>query len=458
MASLDYIKSYLIRLGVDIDSNEISKWDSSLKKLDKGFKSTVSGLFKSYSKIGGIFSTLTVGIAKFTDSVAKSDMEMQRFARRMYMSRDSAKALQTTLDSMGLNGVSDLQDVALNPELLRQYKELISLSQSLNTPKAIKESLKDIRSIFFEFDKFQAIFSYFTERVTHFIYTTVGEPAKKFYKFLQDFNSSFSKNISSWAENLGRVLGNIVRLTLRLGEGLVWVVNSLNKIWNSLSSLSKGVIGSIFLINRIIKGSPIWKLVTVFTSFLMLLDDYKTYKEGGISAKVLKPVWSFVDQQRNDPNSGWNFLVESIKNLIKSINWLISKISEFIDAIRLSRLGQLFGLGPENQEGMLIGDNPSDRITNQLNYIKDVPFWQRLVSQIPLSTGGITQKEYIESRINNLDPNLINPSNNMVTNNSSTNNSSINQNFTFNVSGINNPDQFTQKVASLIRNNKSRLV
>lgn len=463
---LDYIKSYLVKLGVDIDPKEIAKWDNGLKKLDKGFKSTVANLVTSYSKVVGIYSTLSLGISKFASSVAKSDLEMQKFANRMYMSRDSAKALNTTLDAMGLDGISDLQDVALNPELTKQYRELISLSTSLNTPSPVKQSLKDIRAISFEFSKLTTIFDYFQERVTHFIYQTIKTPAQRFQIFLRNFNNSFSKNINKWAENLGKILGTIVRLTLRFIEGLSVVLSKIGDIWNRLSGLSKGIIASIFLINRIIKGSPIWKLMTVFTTFLMLLDDYKTYREGGISANILKPVWKLVDEQRDNPESGWNFLVNSIKNLIDSINWLVEKIKEVISKIEGSRIGKLLGLGESDRTKNIPGqDTIQGRLKNHLEYLEQVPFWKRLLSDMTLGKYGISKEDFLINRLSN--PQLTNITQTDIPDKSldqnftpinQTKNNSINQTFNFNLNNVNDPNRFVNDVSSLIRNNGSRLV
>lgn len=465
MSNLDYIKSYLIKLGVDVDSSEIAKWESGLKKMDGGFKSTVKGLSLSFSKLTGLYGSLTLMISKFASSVADSDMQLQKFAKRMYMSRDSAKALQTTLDAMGLDGIDDLQDVALNPELTKQYRELISLSKSLNTPEGVKQSLKDIRAISFEFSKLRTTATYFIERVTHFIYQTVKTPAQKFKAFLGEFNNKFAKNINSWAKSLGTLLGNIVRLTLRLGEGLSWVVSSVDKFWSRLSGISKAFISAIAAISIAIKASPVWKMITIFTGFLMLLDDYKTYKEGGISANMLKPVWKMIDEQRSNPDSGWNFLVNSIKNLIDSMNYLIEKIKELILKIEGSLLGKILGLSPDDDNPRSFsGNNPTERLNNQLNYLQKVSLWDRLLSDISGGRLGISQEDYL-NRLQN--PVLAAPiplpvsSNESgftpITNNT-TNSSPVNQTFYFQVSGAQDPNKFINDISTLIRNNKGRLV
>lgn len=453
MSNLSYIKSYLIKLGVDVDSSEIAKWESGLKKMDKGFKSTVKGLSLSFSKLTSLYGSLTLMISKFASSVADSDMQLQKFAKRMYMSRDSAKALQTTLDSMGLDGVEDLQDVALSPELTKQYRELISLSRSLNTPEGVKQSLKDIRAISFEFSKLRTTATYFFERVTHFIYQTVKTPAAKFKSFLNEFNNKFAKNINSWAKSLGTLLGNIVRLTLRFGEGLAWVVSSLDKVWSRLSGLSKAFISAIAAIGLTIKASPVWRMITVFTGFLMLLDDYKTFKEGGISANMLKPVWKFVDEQRSNPDSGWNFLVNSIKNLVDSINYLIQKIKDLILKIEESLLGRILGLNPGDVKPDFIGDNPKERIQNQLSYLEGVGFWDRFLSDISGGRWGVSQEDYL-NRLQN--PAIMTPIPSPVAGSSIS--TPVNQTFYFQVSGAQDPNKFVNDVSTLIRNNKSRLV
>lgn len=472
MSNLDYIKSYLIKLGVDIDSSEIAKWESGLKKMDTGFKSTVKGLSLSFTKLTGLYGSLTLMISKFATSVADSDMQLQKFAKRMYMSRDSAKALQTTLDSMGLDGVEDLQDVALSPELTKQYRELISLSQSLNTPEGVKQSLKDIRAISFEFSKLRTTATYFFERVTHFIYQTVKVPAQKFKAFLNEFNNKFAKNINSWAKSLGTLLGNIVRLTLRLGESLAWVISSVDKIWSRLSGLSKAFISVVAAIGLAIKASPVWRMITVFTGFLMLLDDYKTFKEGGISANMLKPVWKFVDEQRSNPDSGWNFIVNSIKSLIDSINYLIQKIKDLILKLEESILGKLLGLSPDSPSTpSYIGNNISERLRNQSSYIENVSFWDRFVSDISGGRFGISQQDYLNRLQNpalatpiptpggntNIDTSMNNTNIGKSLNNTNMG-TPVNQTFYFQVSGAQDPNSFVNDVSTLIRNNKSRLV
>jgi len=334
MSNLDYIKSYLIKVGVDVDNNSVNKYNNFVKKTDLKFGELTKKLMKYGVAINGIFDTILVGAYKFSSGIAKADMDLQRLSKRMYMSRDSAKALQTTLNAMGLDR-GDLQDIALNPELTTQYRELLKLSRSLGTPDSVKETLRDIRAIGFEFSKLNVIFSHFTERVVHFAFKSLGKPARDFKKFLSDFNTRFAKQIDAWAQRIGTALGIIVRLAFRFKELLKNISDLISGLWGKLTGIQKGIIAAIGAISLVIKASPIWRLITIISGFLMLLDDYKVYKQGGVSANILKPVWRTVDNQLNNPDSIFNKIRDLIKEtfnfevLTQKLEEVKNKIKEF---------------------------------------------------------------------------------------------------------------------------------
>lgn len=334
MSNLDYIKSYLIKVGVDVDNNSVNKYDNFIKKTDFKFSALVKKIGSAAVKVNAFYDALLIGAYKFSSSIAKADMDLQKLSKRMYMSRDSAKALQTTLNAMGLDQ-SDLQDIALNPELTAQYRELLKLSRSLGTPDSVKETLRDIRAIGFEFSKLNVIFSHFTERVVHFAFKSLGKPARDFKKFLNDFNTRFAKQIDAWAQRIGTALGIIVRLAFRFKELLKNISDLISGLWGKLTGIQKGIIAAIGAISLVIKASSIWRLITIISGFLMLLDDYKVYKQGGVSANILKPVWRTVDNQLNNPDSIFNKIRDLIKEtfnfevLTQKLEDVKNKIKEF---------------------------------------------------------------------------------------------------------------------------------
>jgi hypothetical protein len=126
----NYIREYLVKLGIDFSAAKFKEVEDSLNSIDK----SIVKFFKNWNHTAIAFSKsyarLIKQIVNFGVSVSKYDMDMQRWAKTMYITADSAKALDRTLSAMGLD-VEDLRDVALNQELTEQYKELLSLSKSL---------------------------------------------------------------------------------------------------------------------------------------------------------------------------------------------------------------------------------------------------------------------------------------------------------------------------------------
>lgn len=472
MSNIENIKSYMIRLGVDVDDISITKWDGTLKKLDSSFKS-ISGnleksdqkihnsianrfstLVKTTAKVAGVFATASIGISKFMHSIADSDMEMQKFARRLYISTDQAKALNNTLGAMDLS-LGDLQDVAYNPELLKQYKEFLGLAKSFRAPEGMKQSFKDIRLIFSEFQKFNLTFNYFRERVVHFIYNTIRVPAQKFKNFLQLFNTKFAVNINKWAERLGTLLGMVLRMGLRIAEAFKNVGAFVLRLWNRLSDFNKRLIGGFIFLNTVLKASPIWKLFTLLSGLTLLYDDYKTFSEGGVSSEKLKPIWNFITEQRDNPDSFFNKLLDAINKLIDFINDLGKLIQEIWNKIKESKLGKKLGLSEEDNKPSHIPQKSSPTFTQRvLNYGEKNGWWKLKGSD---SNRLINTLGKYQTPINNGFGQTLVPS---PGSNSSMTPMPVEQNFYFNVesSSLKDPQTFFNDVSTLIRNHKGTLV
>lgn len=467
MGDLDYIKSYLIKLGIDIDSSEIAKWDSSLKHIqdqfqrteqnlqqaDKGVQNSLTGtvkrFFNTWKGAATLFTTASVGISKLVQNTAEADMNMQRFARSMYMSTDQAKALSSTLDAMDMSR-GDLMDIAHNPELFKQYKELLGLAKSFKTPQEVKGTFREIRSINVEFQKFKIIFDNFRERLAHFIYKVVRGPALKFKEFLSTFNSRFANNINNWAEKLGKLLGVVVRLALRAAEFIKDLSNLVLRLWNRLSGMSKAFIVGIYAINKIIKASPLGRMLTLMTAFLALIDDYKTYREGGKSSEFLKPVWRVVADQIDRPDSLFNTVVDAIEKLIDKLNELIQWLKERWGNRELEKQrkesGEIFEENGKKYRyvkspalwGLIhnytrrVEINPEEARLNNEEILKYTAPSQSLISKTPLQTTGSQT----------LLPNS----------------GSKTQNFIFNISGAKDPQATVDAITMYLRNNRSVIV
>lgn len=458
MSTLDYIKSYMVKVGVDVDKVSFGQFDSAINSTEKKleeftkkaeengekiskFQSKLFSLIKGFGKLSTAMVTASVGIGKFIQNTAESDMEMQKLARRLYISTDRAKALQNTLDAMNLS-MSDLQDVAYNPELLAQYKELFTLAKSFKAPRDLNTTFREVRSIFREFQKFNLTFQVFKERVAYFIYKVVQGPARAFKKWFSGFNNNFAMNLDKWANKLGTVLGMVTRLTMRAAEAIINGISKIAKAWSNLwNSLPEGIKklalvgGAISILSRM---GPMGALLGVTT----LYDDYKTFKEGGESNNFLKPIWRGIDK------------------IISCLEELINTIKEFFEKIKNSRLGKLFGLGRDGDT--FAGSTPTERITNQIRYVENTSLLDRLLSDVSGGRLGISQEQFLASEqklrdILNRSPSALEKA---MVDQSNKSTSTTNQTFNFTITGqsLNDPQSFLNEVSSLIRNNQGVLV
>ena len=288
MPATDIIKEYLIKLGIDISSNEISKMEKSLSRIDKG----IVDFFKRWNNAFLLFSKQYIKIVsriiRFNTEVAQNDMYLQRWAKTMYLTADSAKALDRTLSAMGLD-VEDLRDVALNPELTRQYKELIQLSKSLTVGESFEKAAKHFREINFEFQRLKVIVEYFKEKIVAYTWRFMESSAGKNFALMIRKFSDFGVSIMDRAsQKIGLFFSRIITVATRLmelGHGIyITFIEPIMKFFDSMGSWGKIFVSTFTEIGLAILAGPFGKVFLVVQKFVELIDDIMVWEQGGKSA------------------------------------------------------------------------------------------------------------------------------------------------------------------------------
>lgn len=283
----NFIREYLIKLGVDVSSAELSKLENKLSTFDKG----IIGFFKRINHasvlVAKSYLSLMKSIQGFASGIAQADMNMQKWAKSMYLSTNSAKALDRTLSAMGI-GLDELQDVALNPELTRQYKELLNLSTQLVNSLDVSASMRGIRSINFEFQKMGVIWASFKERVVHYMWKFFESTAYKgFMKNLQAFNKWGMNNMDKIAKFIGDFIGGLVNMfanLVNLGRLVyTYVIEPFVNFFKSLPEVSQQFIKAFATIGLAVAAGPFGKILLMVQKFLELIEDYMVWKSGGES-------------------------------------------------------------------------------------------------------------------------------------------------------------------------------
>lgn len=303
MPATDIIKEYLIKLGVDISANEISKMEKSLSRIDKG----IVDFFKRWNNAFLLFSKqytkIVSRIVSFNTEISKNDMYLQRWAKTMYLTVDSARALDRTLSAMGLD-VEDLKDVALNPELTRQYKELIQLSKSLTVGKSFEKAAKHFREINFEFQRLKVIAEYFKERIVAYTWKFMESSAgKNFALMIRKFTDFGVSIMDKVAQRVGlffsRVITGATRL-MEIGSELYETfIRPVVEFFNSMGTWGKAISSLFAEIGLAILAGPFGKAFLIIQKFVEIIDDYLVWKSGGKAA--LGGFWNFFDESKKKP-------------------------------------------------------------------------------------------------------------------------------------------------------------
>lgn len=339
---LDVLKSYLVSLGFQVDNASFNKSQQSVKAMDKAVEGFAGNTVKNFATAGtavaSFFVAANIGIAKYMQGLAKADLQNEMFARRMWMSKENAVAYKNALSALG----AEQQDLYLSPELLERFKELRSQASMLTAPDEYNDQMKQIRNITFEFQRLKLESTYAMQWVGYYLSKYLAKPISDIKKMMKDLNDSISKNMPSWTKDVAQVLSWIVRL----GSSGVWAIQKLFHAMDELSPKTKVAGSAILGLFALMRMGPIGWMIAGLTTLLLLLDDYKTYSEGGDS--LFGSEWEKLDNfkktlEDDGTFSGFQKSLDDIStsffNIITDMNIIADKLAN--------------GLGFEDFEDML---------------------------------------------------------------------------------------------------------
>lgn len=326
---LDVIKSYLVSLGFQVDNATFNKGQLAIKSMDKTVEGFAGNSVKNFAKAGtavtSFFVAANIGIAKYMQGLAKADLQNEMFARKMWMNKDSAVAYKNSLSALG----AELQDLYLSPELLQRYNELRKQATQLSAPDEYDDQMKQIRDVVFEFQRLKLESTYAMQWVGYYLFKYLEKPIGDIKEMMKELNDSISKNMPSWTKDVAQVLSWIVRL----GSAGAWAIQKLFNALDELSPKTK-VAGSAFLgLFALLKMGPIGWIIAGLTTLLLLLDDYKTYTEGGDS--LFGDSWEKLDKFKQTLEDDGTFasFKESLDSISGSLGNILGDLGKIADKI-----------------------------------------------------------------------------------------------------------------------------
>jgi len=285
---LDVIKSYLVALGFQVNQPEFDKAQNAVTGLGRTIQTATAGMTRNFAAaatgVTAALAAINAATAGLMTQVADADMQYQKFALRLWTTKENAKELKTVLDAMG----ESMEDVAWIPELRQQYFQLVSQGRQMQTPGDAGGQLRYVRSILFEFKRMKLEVQYATEWIAYYLGKYLSGPLANIKKQLGDFNERLTATMPHWTKRIAEVLVTIMNVGMAVVRFIRDLYRGVMRLFDMLPVGVKKAAMAIAAIGLAFRISP---LGAVITAFLILLEDFYGYIDGRKSSKTLAPIW-----------------------------------------------------------------------------------------------------------------------------------------------------------------------
>lgn len=314
------LEEYLVRIGAEVDKDAFA-----------GAAQAISNLSGMLGKLGTIlkYGGIVVGLAKVTESVidnikavASADLEYQKLAQSMWVTKDTAKTLSVILKTMG----ASQEDVAWVPELREQFFRLRQEMAELSTPADADGQLAWIREIGYDVQSLQLKLKMFKEWVVYYLIKELQPYIKEFQEFIRWLNDKFGKSLPALARKVASVLASVVRVAMSLVKALKWLFEGIYNFIDALPSKTKALVAVFAVVGAAIMAGPFGLMMMAIGTALIMLEDFFGYLEGRESSNTLKPLWKWL----TDENNPLRRLIEKLK---EGIAFILAKLTELFEKV-----------------------------------------------------------------------------------------------------------------------------
>lgn len=314
------LEEYLVRIGAEVDKDAFAGAAKAINNL-----SGMLGKLGSILKYGAIFA----GLAKVTEAVidnikavASADLEYQKLAQSMWVTKDTAKTLSVVLKTMG----ASQEDVAWVPELREQFFRLRQEMAELSTPADADGQLAWIREIGYDVQSLQLKLKMFKEWVVYYLIKELQPYIKEFQEFIRWLNDKFGKSLPALARKVASVLASVVRVTMSLVKALKWLFEGIYNFIDALPSKTKALVAVFAVVGAAIMAGPFGLMMMAIGTALIMLEDFFGYLEGRESSNTLKPLWKWLTDENNP-------LHRIITKLADGIAFILEKLTELFEKV-----------------------------------------------------------------------------------------------------------------------------
>ena len=322
------LEEYLVSIGWKVDKNSFNEALGSLSQFKDTSKilSMNAGqlLLKAASSFIKIGWQVTKTIFDMSTAMAQTDITVERFARATASSERTARAYMRTMEALGQDATSFEDLFLMTNEEYARFKDIYALSQRLEAPQGLQDTLVSIRDIQHEINKFKIILQYAGDWFVYFLGEQLGVEIDDLKQGLKGINDYLVENIQPNTKKLAEFVAPFLRIIIEILTWLTKVgtkimeVGSESEIFETVGGLLDSIgnaLSTIFELLNLILGldGDLNSLASTFEIIGVVLDTISTIING--IADTIKFIIALI--------KGENFvdaLEESYSNTAESFN------------------------------------------------------------------------------------------------------------------------------------------
>lgn len=322
------LEEYLVSIGWKVDKNSFNEALSSLSQFKDTSKilSMNAGqlLLKAASSFIKIGWQVTKTIFDMSTAMAQTDITVERFARATASSERTARAYMRTMEALGQDATSFEDLFLMTNEEYARFKDIYALSQRLEAPQGLQDTLVSIRDIQHEINKFKIILQYAGDWFVYFLGEQLGVEIDDLKQGLKGINDYIVENIQPNTKKLTEFVAPFLRIIIEILTWLTKVgtkimeVGSESEVFETVGGLLDSIgnaLSTIFELLNLILGldGDLNSLASTFEIIGVVLDTISTIING--IADTIKFIIALI--------KGENFvdaLEESYSNTAESFN------------------------------------------------------------------------------------------------------------------------------------------
>ena len=322
------LEEYLVSIGWKVDKNSFNEALGSLSQFKDTSKilSMNAGqlLLKAASSFIKIGWQVTKTIFDMSTAMAQTDITVERFARATASSERTARAYMRAMEALGQDATSFEDLFLMTNEEYARFKDIYALSQRLEAPQGLQDTLVSIRDIQHEINKFKIILQYAGDWFVYFLGEQLGVEIDDLKQGLKGINDYLVENIQPNTKKLAEFVAPFLRIIIEILTWLTKVgtkiieIGSESEVFETVGGLLDSIgnaLSTIFELLNLILGldGDLNSLASTFEIIGAVLDAISTIING--IADTIKFIIALI--------KGENFvdaLEESYSNTAESFN------------------------------------------------------------------------------------------------------------------------------------------